>query len=152
MLTPRETTVERVRCTEGEKGLYCEVVYWAPLVNEPPIFWSSTEKVLCFSKTPGGAVIGSVTGEDEFKGGRRCICVTSDTPTIDISDELVGDFQILQEVRYRNPVNTKTFGEFTVDDALLKEIATAYQTPWGFPNLTRLKRIRSRINREVKVV
>jgi hypothetical protein len=60
-------------------------------------FVRSREKVLCFAKNPGEAIIGSVTGEGEFKGGKRCILETSDKPDVDLSDELVGDFGILKK-------------------------------------------------------
>lgn len=146
ILIPRGTDVEKVEIISDNLA---EVKYWQPIVNEPPIFFRSTEKVLCFSKTPGGAVIGAVTGEIAFTGGRFCICETTEQPDIDISHVVVGDFSVLEEVRYRRPVDTRFVGESTVDDRLLKEIANAYETKSGFPDVDRLVDIREKINREI---
>ena len=145
--------MEKVECEEGKEGKVCWVKYWAPIVNEAPIFFRSTEKVLCFSKTPGGAVIGSVTSEEGFTGGGRCICETTDEPTIDISDELVGDFSVLEEVRFHRPVETKLTGRFMVDKKLLNEIEEAYGhgEEWeGFPDTERLTRVRDGISKQIK--
>jgi len=147
LLTPHQTDVERVKVYED--GL-AEVVYWSPLVNEPPVFYRSTEKVLCFSKTPGGAIIGSVTGERAFIGGDRCICETHGKPDIDISHVTVGDFEVLEEVRFKRPVKTKALGMFSVDQKMLKEIEAAYDTEYGFPNIPKLLKIRRTINRKLR--
>ena len=163
VLKPELTSVEKTRKVNGH-----EVVKYYPVVNEPPIYWRSDEKVLCFSKTPGGAVIGSVTGERGFKGGNRCVCVTEEQPDIDISHEMTGDFPVLEEVRFKRPVKTEVVGEFEVTDKLLKQIEHAYNTPIKTPiwengeivgweeneeettiDLDKLERIKNRINRQV---
>ena len=146
LLEPHLTDVEKVKCRDS----FCQLVYWAPLVQAPPFFARSTEKVLCFSKTPGGAVIGSVTGEYEFEGGKRCICETTDKPDVDISHELVGDFEVLEEVRFHKPVNTKVTGEFVVNDKTLREIEACYEEPFDVkPNIEKLEEIKTRINQKL---
>lgn len=122
MLTPYKTDVEKVEKINGY-----QLKYWMPEVNEPPIFSRSTEKVLCFSESPGGAVLGATTGEYEFAGGRMCVCETTEKPDIDLSDEMVGDFEIVREVRYRKPVETDVTGPFTVNEKLLNRTTDAYQ-------------------------
>jgi len=146
LLIPKETDVEKVET----RGDYAFVKCWQPIINEPPIFFRSTEKVLCFSKTAGGAVIGAVTGETGFTGGKLCICETIEKPDIDISDELVGDFPVLEEVRFHRPVKTKVTSEFTVDAKLLKKITDAYHPEFSeFPDVDRLIKIRKEINRSL---
>jgi len=163
LLIPRLTEVEEVIKVDGY-----EVKKDYPLVNEPPIYWRSAEKVLCFSKSPGGAIIGSVTGERGFKGGNRAVCLTAEVPDIDISHDLSGDFPILQEVRFRRPVHTECIGEFYVTDELLHEIERAYNTPlkqpiWSngkivgweeteetFIDTDKLERIRRQINKALE--
>lgn len=163
-LEPHKTDVERVRAVNGHEV----VKEYFGMVNEPPIYWRSTETVLCFSKTPGGAVIGSVTGEQGFKGGNRCICSTTEEPEVDISDEPSGDFPVLEEVRFKRPVKTEVVGEFEVTDKLLKQIGHAYEAPMKCPiwkegevigweeiedetfiDTGKLERIRNRINRQI---
>lgn len=118
LLTPKLTEVEKVK--DGH------VVAWWPLANEPPIYKRSIEKVSCFAKTPGGAVIGSATGESGFKGGERCICKTTEKPDVDLSEEMHGDFAALQEVRYYRPVHAEAVGTFNIDKKLVKKIGKAY--------------------------
>lgn len=161
LLKPQLTDVEKVK--DGH------VVAWWPLQNEPPIYKRSFEKVLCFAKTPGGAIIGSVTGESGFKGGARCILGTAEQPDVDLSDEMHGDFAALGEVRYHRPVPTKVFGTFKVDAKLLKRIGKAYSPPrWectgyndkgkptyekyegeSFPDEDKIKRLRDEINKKM---
>lgn len=148
LLNPHLTDVEKVEKVNGHA-----VKYWSPLMNEPPIFFRSTEHVLCFSKEIGGAVIGSVTGEHGFSGGHFCICMTTDKPDVDISDEEVGDFPVLEEVRFHKPVHTVLVGEFTVDKKLLQKIERAYghEQEWeGFVDTLTLTRLRNKITKTVK--
>lgn len=143
VLLPQWTDVEKTKKVNGDV-----VSYWAPLVNEPPVFWRSTEKVLCFSKTPGGAIIGAVTGEIGFRKGIFCVCETTDNTDVDISDATVGDFSILEEVRFHKPVETKVTGTFVVNDKLLDKIGKAYGTE-PFLNINALLKIRDAINKQV---
>lgn len=148
-LIPKWTEVEETKEVNGHA-----IKFWAPMVSEPPIFWRSEEKVLCFSKTPGGAVIGAITGEREFRKGTFCICETTDKPDVDISHEIIGDFSILEEVRFHKPVETKLKGCFVVGENLKTEIEKAYGIgeEWaGFPNTDNLLKIRNRINSVLEV-
>lgn len=162
LLKPQLTDVEKVK--EGH------VVAWYPMADEPPVYKRSTEKVLCFAKTPGGAVIGSATGEQGFKGGGRCIVGTNEKPDVDLSDEGHGDFSAVGEVRYYRPVPTKIVGTFKVDKTLLKRVGKAYSPPRytfvgttktgrpiyeldedaeSFPDSDKIAEIRDEINRKM---
>jgi hypothetical protein len=121
VIEPRMTEVEKVK---GDS-----VIAWYPTTDSPPIFARSQEKVLCFARSPGGAIIGSVTGENGFAGGPRCIIGTDQKPDVDISKELVGDFGVIEEVRYHKPVQTVHVGNFTVNKDLLTRIEKAYENP-----------------------
>ena len=113
LLTPELTVVERL----NEFG---EPIY--RFGN----FWASSEEVLCFSESVGGAVIGATTGEFGFRGGQYCICKTEETPEIDLTLEIIGDFLVLDEVRFKRPVETEKVGLFTVTPDLLAKIEKAY--------------------------
>lgn len=146
ILEPRSTDVEK---TVGDT-----VCTWYPLVNTAPIFSRATEKVLCFAKTPAGAVIGSVTGESEFSGGPRCILETFDTPDQDLSENFCGDFHITEEVRFHKPVTVRKFAEFTVNSELLRDINRAYheecaETDDFCIDETGLLQLRKEINRKL---
>ena len=113
LLTPEPTVVERV----NEFG---DPVY------RFGTFWASPEEVLCFSENVGGAVIGATTGEEGFRGGEYCICKTEEIPDVDMTHVTIGDFEVLEEVRFKRPVMTTPVGAFKVTPELLAEIEKAY--------------------------
>lgn len=142
LLEPKFTDVEAT----DEKGY---LKFWAPIVNEPPIFPRQTEKVLCFSETPGGAIVGAVTGEEGFNKGRYIICKTKnpEAPDVDLSKELVGDFFALKEVRFKRPVKTECITEIRIDDKTIEEIASNYEEGFVSPNLLK---VIDKINKQIQ--
>lgn len=116
-LVPHERSVEKVKHLHDN--------YYTP-VYEFKTYWSDFLEVLCFSKHPGGAVIGACSGSKEFNKGHYTIYSTSKTPDQDLSLASSGDFPVIEEVRYTRPVPVEKVGEFTITDTLVEEIKEAY--------------------------
>ena len=97
-----------------------ELKYWYPISNSPPIFPISNVKESCFATTIEGALFGVYSDYD--KPGKMFVYCTNEKPDVDLTDETVQDFGIIQEVRYRRPVNIKQKCVIDVDKNIIDEI------------------------------
>ncbi len=94
--------------------------YWCPLVNSPPIFKISEVKESCFSTTIEGALFGLFSNDG--KPGKYNVYETKEKPDIDLTDETIQDFGVIEEVRYRKPVEIKKTCDLTIPSNIIDNI------------------------------
>jgi len=90
-------------------------------------FWISDKPEVAASKTIGGSVLGlySMFVQHGKNPGIFYIYQINDKPDVDISHWDIGDFALLQEVRYRKAVQGHYIGQIKVTDDM-KKIFRAY--------------------------
>jgi len=94
--------------------------FWYPLSNSPPIFRSSNILESCFSKTPAGTLFGVFS--DGGKAGTYYLYSTSEKPDVNLTHEMVQDFGVIEEVRYRRPVSVQLEGKLSIPKSVINDI------------------------------
>jgi hypothetical protein len=94
--------------------------YWTPTSDSPPIFPVSDIAETCFATTIEGALFGLCS--EGNREGTHYVYSTTERPDIDLVGELVEDFCVIGEVRYRKPINIKYECSFNIPKDIVRKI------------------------------
>ena len=107
-----------------------QLVFWYPLSNTSPIFKASDVDESCFATTIEGALFGIYSDYD--KPSKFNVYCTDKKPDVDLTDETVQDFGVIEEVRYRRPVDIKHICTISIPNRIIKQIHKChYETEDG---------------------
>jgi hypothetical protein len=92
-------------------------------------FWTSNIPEVATSKTVGGAVMGlfSMFMQHGKKPDTFYIYEITEEPDVDISHWSYGDFEFLDEVRYRRNIKGKYIGKIKITDDIIKRFLAYYE-------------------------
>lgn len=117
LLQPKPTPHEMDRDGKVVYKIYCD----------EPVFARSDEPILAFSKTKEGAVTGAVTSDKGFRKGVFHIVKTKEKPDVDLSEQQIGDFYIIKEVRYKKPIKVSYVEKVEVSPEATRKVANYYR-------------------------
>jgi hypothetical protein len=92
-------------------------------------FWMSKTPEIAASKSIGGAVMGIYSMMKHHNSIEKYTYIyeINEKPDVDISHWTYGDFEYLEEVRYRKPVKGKYFGKVAISDDMKKKFDAFYE-------------------------
>lgn len=118
---------EKIMEPEGyyEKTSNYGLKFWYPTGDSSPIFPISDTKETCFATSVEGALFG-ICSDGGCKPTTVHVYYTTDNPDVDLRDETVQDFYVIEEVRYRRPVNIEKKCSFRLPQHIIKKIEKCY--------------------------
>lgn len=96
-------------------------------------YWTSDKPEVAASHTVGGAVLGlfSMLKQHDKTSNIFFIYAINEEPDIDISHWDMGDFALLQEVRYRRPVRGEYIGKVIINSYMREKLNAYYEMIGG---------------------
>jgi len=102
-----------------------ELSYWYPVTNSPPVFPISNIPETSFATTIEGALFGVCSNGDCVER-EYYVYSTDEKPDVDLTDEMVADFGVIEEVRYRREINVTEHCHFVLPKKMIDKINKCY--------------------------